>query len=761
MKEFLYRVGRSSFRRRRLVSLIWLGLLVVFGAGAATLSQPTVETFSIPSTESQRAIDLLGERFPQAAADGAVARVVVQAPAGEKVTDGGNREAVEEVVARLRKAPEVVDVADPFEAKALTEDKRLALIQADYGKPRGDLTEEDREALFATGEPGEKAGLTVEVGGDAAKGAPEQGAGELVGVVIAAIVLVITFGSMVAAGLPLVTAIMGVAVSLCAVQISGRFLELNSDTPALALMLGLAVSIDYALFIGFRYREELLAAQADGTEEADGRAEAAGRAVSTAGSAVVFAGLTVIIALVGLSVVNIPILTQIGVAAAFTVAVAVLIALTLLPALLGFAGNRILGRARKRATAPAPGTDTAGPTETGTTETTGTTEAAPAAGTPAAPEGAATAKPTLGMRWVRLVVRRPVLFLTAALAALVVLALPAVDLRLGLPDDGAEPKDSTQYKAYEMVSDGFGPGFNGPLTVVVDTGGKQGAAQVADKVIARVSGMEGVSGVSPALESKGKNTAVMQVTPDSAPASADTEDLVGKIRDEAGAVADGADASVAVTGTTALNIDISQRIAETLLPYLAVVVGLAFLLLMLMFRSVLVPLKAALGFLLSLAATFGVMVAVFQWGWAAEAMGVQSPGLIVNLLPVIIIGLVFGLAMDYEVFLVSRMREAYVRGAAPKDAVTEGFAHSARVVTAAVLIMISVFGGFMLSESTMMQAFGFSLAAAVFFDALVVRMTIVPALMAVLGRRAWWLPGLTTSRSRFRSGSAHAYGPEP
>ncbi|MDT9699264.1 MMPL family transporter [Streptomyces sp. P17] len=719
MKAFLYRTGRESFRRRRLVTLIWVIVLVALGFGAATLSKPTVESFSIPDTESQRAIDLLSERFPQAAADGALARVVIVAPKGQQVTDPERREAVEKVVARLGDAPKVASVADPFEAQSVSKDQRMALVQVDYREPRSELTDADREALFDSAEPAEKAGLTVEFGGDAPKGAPEEGGSELIGVVVAAIVLVVTFGSLIAAGLPLLTAIIGVGISLCGVQASSSFIELNSDTPALALMLGLAVSIDYALFISFRYREELLAGRP--------AEESIGRAVSTAGSAVIFAGVTVIIALVGLSVVGIPILTQIGIAAALTVAVAVLVALTLLPALLGFVGTRVLGRRRHAERQAATTAPESARTSLDKGEDSG--------------ESHQPGKPAMGLRWVRLVARKPVLFLVAASAALVVLALPAADLRLGLPDDGTEPTDTTQRKAYDLVTEGFGPGHNGPLTIVVDSKGGGDAQAAAKQVSEGISSLPDVESVSPPMSNDAGDTVLLLLTPESSPASAATEDLVGDIRDRAVDVRQDTGAAIAVTGTTALNIDISQRISDTLLPYLAVVVGLAFLLLMVMFRSILVPLKAALGFLLSLAATFGMMVAVFQWGWAVDVLGVSAPGLIVNLLPVIIIGLVFGLAMDYEVFLVSRMRESYVRDGRSREAVVNGFAHSARVVTAAVLIMISVFSGFVLSESTMLQAFGLSLAAAVFFDALVVRMTIVPAVMALLGRRAWWLPG--------------------
>lgn len=703
MALYLYRLGRWSLRRRRLVSVIWVALLIAVGVGAGLMSRPTTEGFSIPGTESQRAIDLLKERFPEAGADGAVARVVFAAPAGEQLTSSENRAAIEQVVARLRTAPQVSEVADPFQAEAVSPDGRVALAQVGYQVPRNDLTDDDREALLAALAPGRDAGLTVEVGGDAAQPPPEQGAGELAGVLVAALVLVITFGSLLAAGLPLVTAIVGVSVSLLTVMMMSRFVELNSDTPALALMLGLAVSIDYALFIGFRHREELRAGRDP--------EEAAGRALGTAGSAVVFAGLTVIIALAGLAVVNIPILTQVGLAAAGAVAVAVLVALTLLPALLGFVGSRILNRKARAAMAAGPAT-------------------------------AAADKPTMGRRWAHLVTRYPILFLVASVAALGVLAIPVLDIRLGLPDDGTAPEGTTQREAYDLLTEGFGPGFNGPLTVVVDTGAAANAQQAAQRVSSAISGLPDVVAVSPpVVDQDGGNTALMSVIPASAPTSAETEDLVDAIRREAARLRPDTGAEVSVTGQTAINIDISKRIAETILPYLAVVVGLAFLLLMVVFRSVLVPLKATVGFLLSLAATFGALVAVLQWGWLNDQLGIDATGLIVNLLPVVVIGLVFGLAMDYEVFLVSRMREEFAHGAAPRDAVVRGFSHGARVVTAAAIIMISVFTGFILADAALTKSFGFALAAAVFFDALVVRMTIVPAVMALLGRSAWWLPG--------------------
>jgi RND superfamily putative drug exporter len=457
------------------------------------------------------------------------------------------------------------------------------------------------------------------------------------------------------------------------------------------------VAIDYALFIVSRYRQEL----SDGREPQD----AAGRAVGTAGSAVVFAGLTVIIALAALSVVGIPFLAQMGLAAAGTVAISVLIALTLLPALLGFAGTRVQGRKARRQ--------------------------------PTAATGPSPATPSFGTRWALLVARRPVAALLFAVVGLGVVALPAMDLRLGLPNDGTEATDTTQRKAYDLLSTGFGAGFNAPLTVVVDAA--PGAAKaLADPVVEKITGLRDVDTASVGAVNQAGDTAVLTVIPKSGPSDPATGDLVQAIRQLDGTVPG---AAIAVTGLTAVDIDISSKLAASLIPYLAVVVGLAFILLTLVFRSLLVPLKATLGFLLSVAATFGAVVAVFQWGWVAGLLGVEQTGPIISFLPIILIGIVFGLAMDYQVFLVSRMREDYVHGAEARTAVITGFGHGARVVTAAAIIMFSVFAGFLLAPDAIIKSIGFALALAVLFDAIVVRMIIVPAVMTLLGSAAWWLPG--------------------
>ncbi|TFE50962.1 MMPL family transporter [Streptomyces sp. ICN441] len=685
MATFLYKLGRFAFRRRRLVALLWVGLFALAGVAASSAPTAASSSFSIPGTEAQKAFDLLDERFPGTSADGATARVVFKAPDGEKMTDPAHRAEVGKAVAELRSgSDQVASVVDPYQAKAVSRDGTIAYTQVSYKVSGMELTDKDREALTEAGEQAREAGLTVEIGGDALLAAPETGASEVIGVGVAAVVLVITFGSLVAAGLPLLTAIIGVGIGVSTITALASTLDLGSTTATLATMIGLAVGIDYALFIVSRYRAEL----AEGRDHE----EAAGRATGTAGSAVVFAGLTVVIALVGLAVVNIPMLSKMGFAAAGTVAIAVLIALTLIPALLGFAGKRVLGRKARKQAAPADD------------------------------------KPNTGTRWARFVLRRPVAVLLAGVVGLGAVAVPAASLEMGLPDDGSQPTSTTQRKAYDLLSEGFGPGFNGPLLVVVD--GDKAAADGAAKDIA---GLDGVAAVTPATYNKAGDTAMITVIPEDRPSSTETEDLVRTIRDTTGD-------EVHVTGATAMNIDFSQRMNDALAPYLALVVGLAFLLLMVVFRSVLVPLKAALGFLLSVVAALGAVVAVFQWGWLGSLFGVEQTGPIMSMMPIFMVGVVFGLAMDYEVFLVTRMREAFVHGERPGQAIVTGFRHGARVVTAAAVIMIAVFAGFIGSGEQMVKMIGFGLAIAVFFDAFVVRMAIVPAVLALLGGKAWWLP---------------------
>ncbi|MFJ4275740.1 MMPL family transporter [Streptomyces coelicoflavus] len=702
MAAFLYRMGRLAFRRRWTVALVWAAVLTAVGLAGMTAPEAEEEPFSMPGIESQEAFDLMEERFPGAAADGATARVVFVSPNGEKVTATENKEAVEAAIAELGDGTQVASTVDPYESGAVSEDGSTAYTTVTYKVDAAGLTDASRSHLDESLEHARDSGLTVEAGGDAMQdmGGP-SGTAEAIGVSVAAVVLLITFGSLAAAGLPLLTALIGVGISLFAITALAGPLGLADTTSTVAIMLGLAVGIDYALFIVSRYREE----------RAKGRTaqEAVALATGTAGSAVVFAGLTVVIALAGLSVVGIPMLTEMGLGAAGAVVVGVLIALTLVPALLGFWPNAILTRKDRKARR--------------------------AGGAP--PE---TRKVNGGTRWASFVLRRPLPVLLAAVAGLGALALPMTDLQLGMPGDEAMSTETTQRRAYDALAEGFGPGFNGPLTVVVDARDADDPKAAAETVSGRIGDTEGVVSVSPAQFNESGDTAVFSVVPTTAPTGQETKDLVNTIRGDRPGIESEAGATFEVTGTTAMNIDVSEKVQAALVPYLLVVVGLAVILLLVVFRSILVPLKAAAGFLLSVLAALGAVVVVFQQGHGADLLGVETTGPIMSLMPIFLVGIVFGLAMDYEVFLVSRMREAYVHGERPAQAVTSGFQHSARVVVAAALIMIAVFSGFIGDSDAMIKMIGFGLASAVLLDAFVVRMAIVPAVLALLGERAWWLP---------------------
>ncbi|MGW3424749.1 MMPL family transporter [Streptomyces phaeochromogenes] len=703
MATFLHRIGRGAFKRRWLTLLLWAVVLGVAGAAAAGSSGSSNSNITLPGIEAQKAYDVLGEKFPAANADGASARVVVRAPDGEKLADSGPRAEVSSLLKDLKSSsPRVASVSDPFAAKTVSVDGTTGYAQVTYKAKAADLTDADHNRLGDALETSRDQGLTVEASGSAMAPAESGSSSEALGFVLAALILVITFGSFIAAGMPLLTAVVGVGVTMGVVTALTAALDLSSSTSALATMLGIAVGIDYALFIVSRYRSERVAGY-------DAR-EAAGRANGTAGSAVVFAGLTVVIALVGLAVVNLPILTAMGMAGAGAVIVAVLVAITLVPALLAFAPERVLGRSRRKASR---------------TKTTATS----------AP------KPPAAERWAAFVLRRPWKVLLFSVLGLGVIALPATKLELGLPDDSSKPTATTERRAYDMLTESFGPGFNGPLTLVVSDSDPAATKTAVGQLTDHVADLKDVAAVTPATYNPAGDTAMVTVVPKSSPASEQTNDLVHTIRDQAQEVRTATGAQALVTGTTAMNIDVAAKFSAAMFPYLALIVGLAFLVLILVFRSILVPLKAALGFLLSVLASLGAVVAVFQWGWFKDLFGLQATGPIMSLMPILLVGIVFGLAMDYQVFLVTRIREAYVHGAEPRAAITEGFRHSGKVVIAAALIMTGVFGGFVGGDDAMIKSLGFGLAVAVIFDAFVVRMTIVPAVLALLGQRAWSLPG--------------------
>lgn len=715
MATLLYRLGKTAYRRWPLFLAAWIVAMVGVGTIAATMAKPYSDSFSIPGIPSEKAADLQAELFPESqdAFDQANATVVVQAPEGHTLAEPTYRKAVDALVADLRTAPQVptaeaaqptnpVDAPDEVRDTIFTPisaDGRTGLVTWNFDvETPMDVEPATRDAIIDIMEGARADGLTVEANGAGMQAMEEPGSSEAIGIAVALVVLVLTFGALVSAGVPILTAMFGVGLGLTGVTAMTAFMDIGSSTPMLATMIGLAVGIDYALFILARYRAEL------GTT--DDREEAAGVAVGTAGSAVVFAGLTVLIALSALALVGIPFLTAMGLAAAATVLIAVLVALTLLPALLGMLKSwAFKGQVRRYA----PKRDSSGVVLNN------------------------------GVRWARLVGRKPVAVVLLVVVGLGALALPLKDLHLAFPTDSTAPTETTQRKASDLMADAFGAGREAPMVVVADARDLPEDEREAafDRIVDWAAGLDGVEAAQIAARNEAGTGAIIQVVPTHGPDDTRTEDLLGAMRDGQADIEGATGARLGVTGLNAILTDISEQLSSALPIYLAVVIGLAFLLLMLVFRSVLVPLTATLGFLLSVLATLGATVAVFQEG----AFGIMEGQPIVSFMPIFLIGVVFGLAMDYQVFLVTRIREAHVHGMSARDAVVDGFRNSARVVSAAAVIMISVFAAFMLQDEPIIRSMGFALAIAVFFDAFIVRMALIPALMYLLGDKAWWLPG--------------------
>ncbi|MGW0039326.1 MMPL family transporter [Gordonia sp. NPDC003376] len=744
MARHLYRIGKWAFRNRMKVIAAWILLLFGVGTAAALMSQPATTKFSIPGIASEQAQDLMVQRFPdrQKFNDETKIVYVLEAEDGGALTRPEYRQAIAVLVDGVRNLDgidptSVIDpVADYGTADApgavraqvtgfhqqvlgqsgaeavrdaqvtspLNRDATTAQVEGTFTALGDDHALPDSDRINALAEQARAAGLTVAFTGSALPQPEITTLSEFLGLGAAAIVLVLTFGSLVAWGMPLVTALVGVGIGMMGIGVASYFFELNQETPILATMIGLAVGIDYALFIVSRYRHE--------ARRTTDLAEAAGRAVGTAGSAVVFAGTTVFIALAALAIARVPFITSMGIAAALTVLVAVAVAVTLLPAVLGLLGPRAFAGRIGLLNPPDSGVDTKADHMRN------------------------------GERWVRAVGRRPLAIAIGITATLLLLTIPAVGLTLALPTDATAAPSTTQRVAHDRIGAGFGDGYTAPLAMIVDGEGIASPTQRLDafnQLTARVQALDGVSAAvigADGLSQDGR-TAIISVIPTGGATDDTTGDLVRQLRAmESGAAEQGL--TYGVTGMTAIEIDISERLTDALVPYLVVVVGLALLLLMIVFRSVLVPITAALGFLLSVGATFGITVALYTSG----AFGlVSNPQPLVSFFPIMLIGIVFGLAMDYQVFLVTRMREAYVHGADARAAVTAGFAQSSRVVVAAATIMIAVFAAFMLQELAFIQVMAFALAVAVFLDAFVIRMTLIPALLVLLGDKAWWLPG--------------------
>ncbi|WP_265442925.1 MMPL family transporter [Flexivirga meconopsidis] len=736
MASLLYRLGYTAYRRWPLFLVGWLIVLVGFGSLAIGVSKPMVDTFSIPGIPSLKAQDMQQKLFPGTgdAQDEASATVVVQAPEGHKLTEAKYSGAVNQLIARLDKLPQmptdakdkpvnpviaaqgqqqqIMKAAGPTAAEQaaakqnaqalspLSADGRTGTINWKFDvKTVADVEKSTQDDVLKALDGARDAGLKAEVNGSGMQAVePPGGTSEMLGIIVAAFVLFITFGSLVAAGMPIVTALIGVGMGELAIQFATGFTTIGTTTPILATMIGLAVGIDYTLFILARYRTEL--------QETDDRAHAAGLAVGKAGSAVVFAGLTVLIALCALSVVGIPFLTSMGLAAAGSVAFAVVVALTLLPAVLGMLKTKAFGgQLRKRQDKVAA-------------------------------DGRTTNN---GVRWAQLVGKKPAIIVALVVVLLGAFAGPIKDMQLALPSDSTAATSTTQRKAADMITEAFGAGRQAPLLIVADASDipdtKQRPAAFGS-VLQWAGGQKDVANAQIVGMNKDQTGAQILVTPKAGADDKSTVDLLNNLRDGQSSIEKRTNTTVGVTGQTAIQTDVSQRLTDALPPYLAVVIGLAFILLMIVFRSVLVPLTATLGFLLSVLATLGATVAVFQNG----LFGLVEGQPIVSFMPVILIGIVFGLAMDYQVFLVTRMREAYVHGADARESIVDGFRHGARVVAAAATIMISVFAAFMLQDNALIQSMGFALAAAVFFDAFIVRMTLIPAVMYLLGDKAWWLP---------------------
>ncbi|HEY5518706.1 MAG TPA: MMPL family transporter, partial [Cellulomonas sp.] len=685
---------RFSMRRRWYVLLAWLLVLAGVGTAAVTGGGSFSDSFSIPGTESAQAQAVLAKRFgsqfaQEAASSGrgtstttpATARVILAPPAGTTVMDPTTAQAAAKLLAQAGAVDGVTGVSDPFTARTIAPNGSALYADVQLAAPSADVPSATVTGLEAVVHAAQDGGWRATISGGPFDPALKIISGtESVGLLAALVVLVVTLGSLLAAGMPIITALLGVAIGAAGILGVAAFTDVSSATLALALMLGLAVGIDYALFILSRYRTLL----AEGNTPLD----AVGRAVGTAGSAVVFAGVTVVIASAGLTVVGIPFLGTMGIAAAATVAVAVLIAITLLPALLGFAGARLTPR---RARAADNEDDDA----------------------------------IVASRWGRLVTGHPVVVLVAGIAIIATLAIPALSLRLGLPDASQFPSSSNARQAYDLQADTFGPGFNGPLVVLVDSPGG-GAAQAAATVAQRLSTLADVALVAPPIPNKAGDAAIVTVIPTGGPNSEQTATLVHAIRAERVDLEHTTSADITVTGAAAANIDISAKLASALPEFLLLVVGLALVLLLVAFRSILVPVTAAIGFLLSVAASFGATVAVYQWGWLAGVFNVSGPGPLLSFMPVLLVGVLFGLAMDYEVFLVSRMREDFVHGATARRAVVVGFEHGSRVVVAAAIIMASVFVAFVFGGSTTIGPVAFALGVGILVDALVVRMTLIP-----------------------------------
>jgi RND superfamily putative drug exporter len=697
----LARLARACARHGWRTIAIWVVVAVAIVGGSASFGGTLVDEFTIPDSDAQRATDLLEQRFPQQS--GEAAQLVFAVPEGQTLAEGQAPAAIRDALAAAAGVPGVEDVGNPLteDAAGVSDDGRIAYVDVQFTEPSFDVRTEDVDQLKETTEAAVAgSGVQLEFTGPVIQNSepPQTGTSELLGLIAAIIILLIMLGSAVAAGLPIVLALVSVGLGLSLLTLGAAVTNFNTITPVLATMLGLGVGIDYALFILTRFRQGIH----DGLSGED----AAAGAVATAGRAVVFAGLTVAISISALAVIGLDFITKLGLGAAITVVTAVAAAITLLPAILSLLGPRIdkgrvpFTRRRDASTANADGTTMA--------------------------------------RWGRFVTRHARSSAIAATALIVILAIPVFSVQLGSSDAGSNPPDTTTRQAYDLLAEGFGPGFNGPLLVTVDQGSAPGAADRLAEAFRQTPGVESVS--DPDVNDAG-DTAVVTVFPTTAPQDAKTQDLVEELRnDVVPATLDGQDAQAFIGGQTAAFDDVAQRIYERLPLFLLVVIGITFVLMSMAFRSIVVALKASITTLMSAFASFGILIAVFQWGWLQGLIGLDRTGPIESFLPVIVFAILFGLSMDYEVFLVSRIREEYVNGSRARPAITRGIGAIGRVVVAAALIMSVVFLSFLLGEDRIIKEFGLALGLAILIDAFVIRLVLVPAVMHLMDERMWYMP---------------------
>jgi putative drug exporter of the RND superfamily len=695
MSRILFAVGHFAGRHPWRVLAVWVLVAVAVVSLNSRFGGESTEEFSLPGAESQRAADALEERFPQRTLY--TAHIIFHAPTG--LASGPAKTAVSQAVSRLADGEHVIGVTDPFDPRAptLSQDRETAFTTVGYDTQ--EIGDDEYKAAEAAAAAARAAGVQVEYDGALgyAKGDAEPSS-ELIGIVAAVIVLLVAFGSLVAMSLPIVAALTAIVVGSSAIGILSGQMAVPQIASVVGLMLGLGVGIDYALFILSRHRQNL--------DSGMSVPEAIGRANATAGLSVLFAGVTVVVAIAGMQLSGIPMLAVMGWASALMVAVTMLAALTLLPALLGVAGRRInslrVPFIRSRTDHNAR---------------------------------------SMAARWAAKVVARPVAFGVLAVVLLGVLATPVFSMRLGFADAGNDGPSTTTRRAYDLMADAYGPGVNGTLQVVVDAGGATITEEAASSIADAIAADPGVASVAAPVLNEGSTLALLDVTPTTGPQEAETAELLERLRGTV--LPDAVDDSrleAMVTGVTAIQDDLSQQLGHRMGWFLGAVIGLSFLLLTLVFRSVLVPLKAAVLNLLSVGASYGVVVAVFQWGWAANLIGVHETVPIMPLAPMLMFAILFGLSMDYEVFLLSRIREEYRASRDAKGSIVEGVGSTARVITSAALIMVAVFAAFVLASDVTTKLFGVGLALAVLLDVTLVRMILVPAAMSLLGDRAWWLP---------------------